>query len=133
MFTAFQEAPVGPKGFDVECNLDDLSGNYEGVRTQWFATPPTVAALLDFHMHAFADPRRSPPYLATPIHIPTSPCGVGKWRQTAASLDTPRSKTYRARASVRPCGSGFQEAPRFPRSSFRLRRPSSIPQEARIP
>src|ERR1700722_7053781 len=46
-----REAPVGPKGFEVDCNLDDL--DYAGVSRAW---PLNAAEALDFHMGAFAAP-----------------------------------------------------------------------------
>jgi pimeloyl-ACP methyl ester carboxylesterase len=50
-----REAPVGPKGFEVDCNLDDL--DFEGVRR---TTPATVTEAFDFHMSVFAAPAPKP-------------------------------------------------------------------------
>ena len=77
------ESSVGPNGIDLECALDDLAGNLEGVRTRlvhapadsmgfyhrrldsiWKYTRPAheseaaspLAKTLDFHMAAFANP-----------------------------------------------------------------------------
>jgi hypothetical protein len=49
------EAQVGPKGFEVECSLDDL--DFEGVRR---AAPSTITEALDFHMGVFAEPEPKP-------------------------------------------------------------------------
>lgn len=52
---ATTEAQVGPKGFEVDCSLDDL--DYDGIRR---AAPATVAEALDFHMSVFAAPTPKP-------------------------------------------------------------------------
>jgi len=49
------EAQVGPKGFEVECNLNDL--DFEGVRRVALAT---IAEAFDFHMAGFAAPAPLP-------------------------------------------------------------------------
>ncbi len=50
------DAPLGPKGFEVECSLDDLHAASSS--TLWGAT--NVTAALDFHMQAFAAPAAKP-------------------------------------------------------------------------
>jgi hypothetical protein len=50
-----KEAQVGPRGFEVDCNLDDL--DYAGVSRGW---PPSAAEALDFHWGAFAKPAPKP-------------------------------------------------------------------------
>lgn len=52
---ATKEAQVGPTGFEVDCNLDDL--DYAGVSRDW---PLNAAAALDFHWGAFAKPAPKP-------------------------------------------------------------------------
>ena len=53
-----REAPVGPDGFDVNCNLDDLSASADG--TAALANAPNISAAFDFHMQAFAAPPPKP-------------------------------------------------------------------------
>jgi len=52
---AIGEAPVGPKGFEVDCNLFFL--DYAGVSRAW---PLNAAEALDFHMGAFAKQEPKP-------------------------------------------------------------------------
>jgi pimeloyl-ACP methyl ester carboxylesterase len=52
---AMSEADVGPKGFEVECNLRFL--DYSGVS---LAYPMNAAEALDFHLGAFAKPAPKP-------------------------------------------------------------------------
>jgi pimeloyl-ACP methyl ester carboxylesterase len=49
------EAQVGPKGFEVDCNLSSL--DYGGVSRAW---PLTAAEALDFHLGAFSKPAPKP-------------------------------------------------------------------------
>ena len=52
------EAPLGPAGFNVECNLDDLRASSDGVASLRAATGVTAA--LDFHMRAFETAAKTP-------------------------------------------------------------------------
>ncbi|HEX3877765.1 MAG TPA: alpha/beta hydrolase-fold protein [Bryobacteraceae bacterium] len=52
------EAPLGPRGFDVDCDLDDLRPAGSGVANLNHAA--NAAAALDFHMQAFAKPPAKP-------------------------------------------------------------------------
>ena len=52
------EASLGPAGFEVECNLDDLHAASDGVATLDRAT--NVSTALDFHMPLFAAPAPKP-------------------------------------------------------------------------
>jgi pimeloyl-ACP methyl ester carboxylesterase len=53
--TSPSEAQVGPKGFEVECNLVFL--DYAGVNRAW---PVSASEALDFHLGAFAKPGPKP-------------------------------------------------------------------------
>jgi pimeloyl-ACP methyl ester carboxylesterase len=48
------EAPLGPAGFDVQCNLDDLHASSADIAALHGAA--NASAVLDFHMKAFAAP-----------------------------------------------------------------------------
>ena len=52
------EAELGPSGFEVKCDLDDLRASTEAVATLNHAA--SVEAALDFHMQAFASPAAKP-------------------------------------------------------------------------
>ncbi len=52
------EAPLGPAGFNVDGNLNDLRSSSDGVATLNHAA--NVTAALDFHMRAFAAPPAFP-------------------------------------------------------------------------
>ena len=59
-FDATPEAPIGPKGFDVDSALGDLYPTLEGVRIRQVAAGSSLAETLDFHLDAFAHPLPKP-------------------------------------------------------------------------
>ncbi len=54
-----RSAPAGPSGFEVDTVLEDLRTDYQSVRTRLFNSGD-VAAALDFHLAAFANPLPPP-------------------------------------------------------------------------
>jgi putative esterase len=59
-FMADREAEAGPAGFPVAMSLDDLFGGLAAVKTWMINARPDIAATLDFHLKAFADPLPKP-------------------------------------------------------------------------
>jgi hypothetical protein len=54
----YEAAQVGPRGMELGLRIDELSGNYGGVRTMTNA--PGLDNILQFHGSAFADPPSKP-------------------------------------------------------------------------
>ncbi len=120
------EAPVGPKGFEVECSLDEL--DFEGVRR---AAPPTIAEALDFHMGVFAEPEPKPEVFSHADPYPN----FSAWGWEAASdrrqpgftlLDRVSSKGFHS--SVRewlPSGATLPNVKLALESPLRMYRPGS--------
>jgi hypothetical protein len=74
---AATEAPVGPRGFDVESALDELYPTLEPVRIRQASSPASIPETLDFHLDAFAHPLPKPPAFS---HLDPYPnFGVWNW------------------------------------------------------
>ncbi len=74
---ATTEAPVGPRGFDVESAIDEVYATLDPLRIRQFAALASIPETLDFHMDAFAHPLPKP---ASFSHIDPYPnFGVWDW------------------------------------------------------
>jgi hypothetical protein len=74
---AATEAPVGPRGFDLESALDELYSTLDPVRIRQSAASASIPETLDFHLDAFAHPEPKP---AAFSHIDPYPnFGVWNW------------------------------------------------------
>jgi hypothetical protein len=87
----FAEAPVGPKGFPADCELDDRF-NHDDVRT---LQTDAVPQLLDFHAEAFGASQAKPAAPPTPGPRPPAPARAKPEPVPARAKPEPRPALFR--------------------------------------